>query len=266
MSERNFTIKITGKVGEYLQITDIDYKYKAQINNSLIADNNYEVIDNVFEVSRDCFCQWFKKDIEAETKKIRDERFNLFYPNIPLFWRNREMILKKTRYYSIVAPEDFYGMMYVAAGRLKITLGELLQIWKNEVIFSTECPNCGGKAVVYRFGGSPLSGTIFEKKTICLKCGKMDNPPKGGSFGQMRKSRSEYLPIEPITEVPASLQELVAVCKGEDYIPDYKIENNTEVTENSSNFGQPFVQIGNKKLTTEQFTNLLIPKENKKVK
>lgn len=249
-------VKITGKEGEYLQITDLDGKYKAQIHESIIMDNNYEVIDNVIKVSEDSFDYWFKKDIEAEAKRIRDERFNLFYPNIPLFWKNREMILSEPRYYSVVAPEHFYGMMYMLAGNPIVTLGELLQIWEKEEVFSVECKSCGGKSVVYRFGGSPLSGSIFEKKTICLQCGKTDNPPKVGSFGQMWNTiRSKYSPIEPIAETPTSLQELVNVCQGSNESANCKVESKA-----INDFGQPFVQIGNRKLTTEQFTNLLTSK------
>jgi hypothetical protein len=259
MSERNCIVKVTGKEGEYLQITDMNCKYKAQIHESLIMDNNYEVIDSEFEVSEDSFNHWFKKDIEAEKKRIRDERFNLFYPNISLFWDNREMILKEPRYYSIIAPEHFYGMMYVLSGNPKVTLGELLQMWENEEDLSVECNACGGKSVVYRFGGSPLSGTIFEKKTICLQCGKIDNPPKYGSLGGMMKSRLKYSPIEPIAETPASLQELVAACEGD----VDEIDNCKATHEVGNDFGQPFVQIGNKKLSTEQFTKLLTPKDNK---
>jgi len=212
MSERNYFIKIIGKEGEYLKITDSHCKYKTQIHESIIADNNYDVIDNEFKVSADSFNLWFKEDIEAETKRIRDERFNLFYPNIPLFWRNRKLILKEPRYYSIKTPETLFDAMYCDKG-LYVTLGELLQIWENEAIFSVECNTCGGKSVIYRFGGSPLSGTLFEKKAICLQCGKTDNLQRNGSFGQMQDIRAKYSLLEPIAETPASLQELVEVCK-----------------------------------------------------
>ena len=188
---------------------------------------------------------------------------DIFYLQIPLFWANREMILKEPRYYSITAPHHFYAMMYMLAGNPIVNLGQLLQIWEKEKIFSVECGHCGGKAVVFRFGGSPLSGTVFELKTICLACGKLYDPPNRNtfSFGKLRIKSAKYPPIEPIAEMPASVQELVAACKGEEYVPEDKTDNQTEVTENTITFGQPFVQIGKKKLTTEQFSALIAGKK-----
>jgi len=210
MTERNCSIKITGKEGEYLQITDMNDKYKSQVHESIITDNNYEVIDNVVKVSKDFFNHWFKKDIEAEAKR----NSKLFYSNIPLFWENRKMILKEPRYYSIVTPEYFGGTSI--GGGFRITLNALLQIWEKEKIISAECPNCGGKSVVYRFGGSSLSGCVVTK-AICTRCGKKSEPPPNGSLDQLLsiRTRKKYSPIEPMAKPHATIEELVDVCKNE---------------------------------------------------
>jgi hypothetical protein len=147
-------------------------------------------------------------------KNSRTEQFNLFYPNIPLFVKeeNQKMILSNPKYYSIIAPEHFYGMMYVSA-RNTVTLGELLQIWENEKVFSTTCSKCGGKSVLYRFGGSPLSGTLFEAENICVECGKRGNGAGTHIFYTLWKTRLNYKPIQPIAEKPDTIESLVKTCK-----------------------------------------------------
>jgi len=177
----DYVIRVVSNDGEFLQITDLQNRYKGKIHKSL----------------------------------IKTEQFNLFYPNIPLFVeeKNRQMILSNPKYYSIVAPEPFFGMMYFSSVRsAKVTLGELLQIWENEPVFSIACKKCGGKSVIYRFGGSPLSGTMFETKNICVECGSMGNGADH-NFGVLRSTRLNYKPIEPIAEKPDTIESLIETCK-----------------------------------------------------
>jgi hypothetical protein len=141
---------------------------------------------------------------------------NRFYIHIPLFWENREAILRDPRYYSIVAPDHLYATFGATD---KITLGELLQIWENETEYSCKCSackglfhKCGGKAVVYYFAGSPLSGKIFASENICVECGRFGKGTGAISFGKLVTARHKYAPIEPMAETPALLDELVAKC------------------------------------------------------
>ena len=221
--QQGYIIRVVGEKGKFLQITDLQNRYKGKIHKSLIKDNQFEMMDpkfnnigeNCYDVGHRCFEHWLKKDIEAEVERIRTEQFNLFYLNIPLFFKeeNRKMILSNSNYYSIVAPEPFFGIMYFSSARsAKVTLGELLQIWKNETDFSVTCSKCGGKSVVYRFGGSPLSGTLFEAKNICIECGNMGNGA-GHNFGVLRCARLKYNPIKPIAETPDTIESLVEACK-----------------------------------------------------
>ena len=258
MSEKNHVIVIIGKEGEYLQITDVNRKYKALLHESLIPDNNLEIVNNQVRVSKDCFMYWFREDIQAEIKRIRTEKLELFYPNIPLLWKNREMILKEPRYYSVETPEPLFEAMYIGRGP-RVTLGVLFDVWENEKILSVECADCGGKAVVYRFGRSPLSGRVFEKKTICLQCGKMDNPPKNGSLVDMILVIREKEPINPIANPPASLRELVKVCKEWQGASDESVSK-VDVPKSALHFGQSFVTVGNKTVTSDTIANLLTTK------
>jgi hypothetical protein len=221
--QQDYIIRVVGNDGKFLQITDLQNKYKGKIHKSLIEDNHFEMMDpkiyniaeNCYNVGKSCFEYWLKKDIEAEAKRIRKEQFNLFYPNVPLFTEegNQKMILSNPNYYSIVAPENFYRMSYIYDKRTKITLGELLQIWENKPVFSTTCKKCKGKSVLYRFGGSPLSGTLFEAENICVECGNRGNGAGTHIFNALWKTRLKYKPIEPIAEKPDTIESLVKTCK-----------------------------------------------------
>ena len=218
----DYIIRVVSNNGEFLQITDLQNRYKANIHKSLIEDNQFEMLDpkcnnvgeHCYNVGKSCFKKWLKNDIEAEAKRIRIEQFNLFYPNIPLFVeeKNRQMILSNPNYYSIVAPELFYGITF-NIGNPTVTLGELLQIWENEPVFSTTCKKCGGKSVVYFFVGSALSGRIFEAKNICVECGNRGKGAGTHSMGNLWRTRLKYKPIEPIAEKPDTIESLVEACK-----------------------------------------------------
>jgi hypothetical protein len=213
--EQDYVIRIVGNDGEFLQITDLQNQYKGKIHKSLIEDNHFEMMDpkfnnmgeNCYNVGKTCFEHWFKEEIAAAIKK----QIDLFYQNIPLFVENQQMILSNPTYYSIVLPAHFYAAQWLAAR--KATLGELLQIWENESEFSTTCEKCGGKSVVYRFVGSILSGTLFETSNICVKCGNRGNRAGTHSFSVLRSARIKYKPIEPIAEIPDTIESLVETCK-----------------------------------------------------
>ncbi|MDR1983219.1 MAG: hypothetical protein LBQ28_00110 [Prevotellaceae bacterium] len=203
-----------------------------------------------------------KESIAAEkeqNRKIQDG-FNSFYPYIPLFWENREMILNEPRYYSVKASNAFLGAMYMLPANPVVTLGELLQIWEKESIFHSHCEKCGGDSVVYRFGGSPLSGCLFECKNICLQCGNFGQGAGTHLFSELWRTRAQYRAIMPQAEVPASYSELIAACKKEAHNPENQNENPEIDFSENDNYT---VTIGHKKLNTNEFTNLLV-KENTK--
>jgi len=121
------------------------------------------------------------------------------------------MIMQEPRFYSVMTPEYFFGAM----GTARATLGKLLQIWTNLRKFSCVCKKCGGQAVTYQFGGSPLSGCLFVNRTVCLQCGEFGEGQKGTteySFHKLHSSSSFYKCPEPIAENPASYLELVDAC------------------------------------------------------
>jgi len=180
-----------------------DYKSGKQ------SEHSYQESDAVHEA-----------DLSESEQKAHRKRCELFYSNIPLFIENKGLILNDPSLSGIRAPMTFYETMYMSFGREDITLGELLQIWANEPTFQVKCGECGGVAVIYRFGGSPLSGTLHEKKSICTKCHHVETEDKSGSFGTLQSARGKYAPIEPVATEHHSVEYLCSICNGETLAED----------------------------------------------
>ena len=195
------------------------------------------------------------KMTDAERAEF-EARCEMFYGNIALLFANIEKILSEPRLYSIKAPETLYEVMYVSLGERVITLGELLLLWQNEKAFSGTCPKCKGKTLLYRFGGSPLSGTIFESKSKCLECGQIDNEKKGGSFGSLRSIRDKYAPIEPVVEHPASVAELIDILNGVKTVAD--LDDDEWQPETVASGAEPTVIFGGHEMSNEQFMGMLM--------
>ncbi len=190
------------------------------IPKSYIDKNNLTVKAGNMVISKELFEAWFSEDIQArdEEKRIKEEQwtakrriFDSFYPFIPLFWKNREHILKDPRIYSIQTPEYFMGLAYT--GESSITLGELLQLWEHEESMIFRC-KCGGKSVCFQFSGSPLSGTQGLSATICLECAKIDlKGAIGSGLREKKVARQKYQPMEPRAEKTATISELKEACQ-----------------------------------------------------
>ena len=248
MSEKDYVVKVIKGEGDFLHIKCKGYSTK--IPKSFIKDNGLKINSNKIHINQELYYNWFKEAYEAEQEheRKRNEIYDSFYPYIPLFWENREMILKEPRYYSVQSPFYFMGAAYTGASL--VTLGELLRIWERESAFSITCEKCGGKRIVFNFSGSPLSGAIGLCENICLQCGEFGNGSGASRFSELMRPRLQYQPLQPIAENPASYKELIAACKGETYIAE-----NEEVKENVDFEDDRFfgMIIGNKRLALNDF-------------
>lgn len=93
----------------------------------------------------------------------------LFSKNIALFEERREAILSCREYFFCRTAFAFCSWPYIG-GDGPFVIGHLLLGW-NGAALTGECSNCGGMVLVFRFGGSPLSGS--NKWTgICKDCGQ----------------------------------------------------------------------------------------------
>jgi len=206
LAQEIFVIDIVGEDGDDFLIADTASGYKSRIHKSLIAANGLEVVDGKFNASGTMYGQWFGNAME----KAFEERCELFYSNIRLFVEKRDVILSNPRLYSVKTPRSFCGGLFI--GSKSITLGKMLLLWEEKKIFSRNCA-CGGRGVIHRFGGSPLSGGCAFDIT-CLACGKQSSFHTGG-FRSFMDAAGGYLPERPISQKPVSIEDLIAILKGE---------------------------------------------------
>ena len=231
MKNKKFTVNILTGNKSKLQGAEKATFYSVRCNGhnaiipqSHITENELIINSGSVKVSKEMFEDWFKESIEAEQaeKKRIQEEYDSFYPHIPLFWANREMILKEPRFYSIKPPQYFFGTDF--SGPTYATLGQLLKIWESEDALTSLC-SCGGKSVVYQFGAHLLSGRQVDCLTICVACGKFmnegndgNNKFSGSSFREKTTAYMQHKIINPISETPASYEELIATCESKKQI------------------------------------------------
>ena len=241
MSEKE--ISIIGQDNDYLLIADTIKGYEGRIHKSLITDNGLEIVDRKISVSGTLYEIWFQ---EAMVKAF--EQFcELCCSHIPLFVEKHEDILQNPRFYSIIAPRSFYEGMFIGSG--VITLGEMLLLWKNESVFTHEC-NCGGRAVVYRFVGSPLSGSCVAF-CFCLQCREKSHI-KSGNFNTLWRTRKNYHPLKPVSQNPVVVKDLIAILEGN---LDQKLAVGTDDFHSVS--GSITLRIGNKTVSNDTFSSLI---------
>jgi hypothetical protein len=106
-----------------------------------------------------------------EKRKYSLEYFDFLFQNIELFIKNIDIIKSNDKYYNLLGIRCICVLMYTGADTKPITLGDLLLLYINENDYSLDC-DCGNKAYIYNFGGSPLSGSIVDWYAKCPKCRK----------------------------------------------------------------------------------------------
>jgi hypothetical protein len=244
----NKEISITGQDGDYLLIADLEKNYKSRIHKSLIIDNELEVVNGKFQIDGTLYKEWFKDAMRNAFSELCD----LFYSNIPLFVEKRDVILQNQRYYSIIAPKAFYTGMFI--GSRAITLGEMLLIWENEPDFVRDC-ECGGRRIIYSFMGSPLSGSC-SASNICLQCGK-EKVIREGNFSELMMIKGKYHPIEPFSDNPVAVKELIAILEGK-----LDLSNAVAKDDFCGIPGNMTITVGNKTVPNETFSKIFIKKDN----
>ena len=234
----------------YILIEDIEKGYKGKIHQSLIRSNDLEITDNKTNISESLYNAWFEEAIE----KAFQERCDLFYLNIPMFVEKQDIILTTPKFYSIMSPKAFQIGMYI--GSKQITLGEMLLLWEHEAKFYRKC-DCGGKAVIYNFAGSVLSGTLFSAPSICVQCGKNDNIDKSYGFGSLMFCREKYNPIKPISKRPASIKNLIDFLEGRtDKIENAESDELEYILEDTVK-----IRIGKKAISNNTFASIIGKKD-----
>ena len=102
-----------------------------------------------------------------------------------------------------------WGSAYVLMPGGKITLGELLKIYKNEEDYSNTCPECKGKVYLTYFGFSPLSGITSATHKCVNSCKQVFHKIKSISGNKLRSIRLKYQVENPDVE-PIEFVKLLA--------------------------------------------------------
>lgn len=107
-------------------------------------------------------------------KQMKIEKiWSPYKDNIELLYKHREEILAHRNWAMAAIPLKVYMV------QLPIYIGTMLKLWANENKWLTYPCECGYKAFIYSFAGSPLSGTtVISYK--CVHCHKQGNAQVGG--------------------------------------------------------------------------------------
>ena len=186
-----------------------------EADNLVVKDGNVKIPTEIFEV-------WFEKAaeedrlreiqsmIEAEEEALDDvsdlvDLNHPFYVHIPLFWKNKEMILSNPHFYRIRTPQSFSSSRWVH-------LGSLLQSW--DKIGRKRCDECGQLESVSCIIDAGLSVRSFDN--ICLSCGYRSFRTLKYAGGNLLYSYYGGLgryKVEPTWVAEADLSELIRACK-----------------------------------------------------
>jgi len=244
MAEAKIPLEFAGEEGDTILLRDPGKGWICKIRRPRFIENKLEIVDGKVEVSPAFYNFWFKEFLVEDRRKEEEERrrqeekdlkpfrdaCEYFYSRIGLFMENRESILKEPRFANIQPPRVLYGTMYASFGGEKVTLGELLRIWTNEPAYQGTC-SCGGKAYLYHWVGSPLSGSLFCRNMRCGKCGRDFEgetlEKRYITVIERTQIRKQYHPIKSDAE-PAPVEELVAFLEHRPYIPGADREDGDE--------------------------------------
>lgn len=116
--------------------------------------------------------------VASLTKQIEKERkiekiWSPYRDNIELLYKHKEEILAHKDWAMAAIPLKVY-MVYQP-----IRIGTMLRLWANGNKWLTYPCECGHKAFIYSFAGSPLSGTTSISYK-CVHCHKKGNTQVGG--------------------------------------------------------------------------------------
>ena len=121
------------------------------------------------------------------------------------------------------------------------------------IFFSLKC-DCNGRAVIFHFAGSPLSGSCIISST-CLQCGKILNNFRFGNFNNLWQARKKYHPFQLKPKETASIRDLIAILEGKIDKPNSeKRDDFCAVPDNMT------IRIGSGSISNETFASLLYKK------
>lgn len=170
-SKSFITVTMAGEVKEVTNLNDyadrvhsLDeycsrYSKAARDYEHLSLKNVYDTITSLTKL----------REKERKTEKI----WSPYRDNIELLYKYREEIFAHKDWAMAAIPLKVYMVCQ------PIRIGTMLRLWANENKWLTYPCECGHKAFIYSFAGSPLSGTTAISYK-CVYCHKQGNAQVGG--------------------------------------------------------------------------------------
>ncbi len=116
--------------------------------------------------------------LPEESDAERAQNMQLFCDNLEMIIANADLIMKRPEFFYIRHDWMLIGGIYL--GAKYIPLGVLLKLWLSGRWIG-ECPDCSGRAYIFKAGGSPLSGSHYCH-AVCPVCRKIINSKQVEAF------------------------------------------------------------------------------------
>lgn len=180
-----------------------------EIHPSVLTDSGLDIELDAVHVPYQWSVSWFEELNRNIKVQKQAEQKQLFENNLAKLIQHQQFIFSDSRYFLAKVEAVTVGLAYAGAYR-SIPIGVLLEIWSFYPATSNTC-KCGGKAPIYSFGGSPLSGR-HSASGLCIACGKKVNSTSGSfkaiwtPFYNARSRYNDYTDCESV-----SLAELIDI-------------------------------------------------------
>ena len=182
-------------ISEDYLLLENKHKDRFSIPEHIIKANNYNVVDNMIDLTEALYENYFLNKFKSESQSQLD---TLFEKHASIIFQNRTVVLNKAEYYLLKPSILSTGFMYT--GGKTFTLGNLMESFEsgNHIYYDEFCGY--EKMFLVSMAASPLSGRIFkaifwsDKTNEFVRFNSESKWPKyfntsvGGSLFKMLKS------------------------------------------------------------------------------
>lgn len=183
------------EISENYLLFENKYKDRFSIPEHIIKANNYNVVDNMIDLTEALYENYFLNKFKSESQSQLD---TLFEKHASIIFQNKTVVLNKAEYYLLKPSILSTGFMYT--GGETFTLGNLVESFEsgNHIYYDEFCGY--EKMFLVSMAASPLSGRIFkaifwsDKTNEFVRFNSESKWPKyfntsvGGSLFKMLKS------------------------------------------------------------------------------
>jgi len=145
------------EISEDYLLLENKYKDRFSIPEHIIKANNYNVVDNMIDLTEALYENYFLNKFKSESQSQLDI---LFEKHASIIFQNRTVVLTRAEYYLLKPRILSTGFMYT--GGKTYTLGNLVESFEsgNHIYYDEFCGY--EKMFLISMAASPLSGTIFN--------------------------------------------------------------------------------------------------------